>query len=175
MAFTRNFYKAFAVGVTGASTLPGVIDYTGVERFGAYESHYEDVHMIGTTTSNKNDPYMGRVQTGLTGNGGVIFGSGNEPESLDDYKLSGDILSTFTHSYALTNERDETGATLTGLFTLTNTSDSDITVGEVGLITKKIGSSTVLIHRSALESPVTIPAGGVGQVTYTIRMNYPTA
>ena len=31
-----------------------------------------------------------------------------------------------------------------------------------------------LIERTVLESPITIPAnGGVGQVTYKIRMDYP--
>ena len=32
----------------------------------------------------------------------------------------------------------------------------------------------IWVERTVLETPVTIPAGGVGQVTYTIRMNYPT-
>lgn len=29
------------------------------------------------------------------------------------------------------------------------------------------------INRTVFDTPVTIAAGGVGQVTYTIRMNYP--
>lgn len=59
--------------------------------------------------------------------------------------------------------------------TITNNNETDITIGEVGIVYQTGSSYSVLFERTVLESPITIPAGGVGQVTYTIRMNYPTA
>ena len=60
------------------------------------------------------------------------------------------------------------------VLTITNNNATDITIGEVGIVYQ--GSNTAaLLERTVLDSPITIPAGGVSQITYTIRMNYPTA
>ena len=70
------------------------------------------------------------------------------------------------------------------MFTLTNTGSEDFTISELGLVTYAYITNTngycyennFLLERTVLENPITIPAnGGVGQVTYTIRMDYPVA
>ena len=107
----------------------------------------------------------------------VVLGTGNEPPALSDYKLSGDIVTGFgsTVSFSGENAGDETYSQGTAVMTITNNNETDITIGEVGIVYQTGSSYSVLFERTVLESPITIPAGGVGQVTYTIRMNYPTA
>lgn len=117
---------------------------------------------------------------------GVFFGSGNEPVSIDDYKLSGNVVSGFTFSYndESTYAEDGSYCIVRYNYTITNNNDSEITIGEVGLFYEstwyvRATSSAPYTHhyymfeRTALETPITIPAGGVGQVEYTIQMNYP--
>ncbi len=116
---------------------------------------------------------------------GIVFGNGTKEVSFDDYALSGDIFTTFTATSAYTFSPDADGFTVTTTVTLTNTGTSDFTVAEVGLYgwhsafaSQTTSSDTVcrfMVERTLLDTPVTIPAGGIGQVTYTIRMNYPTA
>lgn len=115
---------------------------------------------------------------------GIVFGNGTKEVSFDDYALSGDIFTTFTATSAYTFSNDADGLTVTTTVTLTNTGESDFTVAEVGLYgwqTAYAGNSSAtsvcrfMVERTVLDTPVTIPAGGIGQVTYTIRMNYPTA
>jgi hypothetical protein len=72
-------------------------------------------------------------------------------------------------------------ATITNVYTISNTTGADITIGEVALaFTTYYRDSSNYYHffptlyeRTALEQPVTIPAGNVGQVTYTIRIAVP--
>lgn len=116
---------------------------------------------------------------------GIVFGNGTKEVSFDDYALSGDIFTTFTETSAYTISHDVDGLTVTTTATLTNTGTSDFTVSEVGLYgwhtaytNQTTTSNSVcrfMVERTLLDTPVTIPAGGIGQVTYTIRMNYPTA
>ena len=124
---------------------------------------------------------MGGAKPGYTyggdGQAFVVLGTGNEPPALSDYKLSGDIVTGFgsTVSFSGENAGDETYSQGTAVMTITNNNETDITIGEVGIVYQIGSRSSVLFERTVLESPITIPAGGVGQVTYTIRMNYPTA
>lgn len=59
-----------------------------------------------------------------------------------------------------------------------NTSSADVTIREIGYYACYDGNtknSRVLLDRTLLDTPVTIPAGSIGQVVYTITFNYPTA
>lgn len=114
---------------------------------------------------------------------GVCFGNGNAAESFDDYTMSGELFTTYTYSQTRTVSYDDGGVVSTILYTLTNTGDVDFTISEIGMFgyayMKHKGYSRYyyydfLEERTVLESPITIPAnGGVGQVTYTLRSNYP--
>ena len=111
---------------------------------------------------------------------GLYFGNGAEPPTLDDYKLAGDVVSGFSVTKITTSEYDGASAARTNVYTIANTSSTEITISEIGLVGYAWNSATsnnghALFDRTVLDEPVTIPAGGVGQVTYTIRMNYPTA
>lgn len=108
---------------------------------------------------------------------GVVFGDGSGIPSENDYTLFGNVVSTFneTHITSFSVEGDTVVRTVQ--YTITNTSSTeDITISEIGYITtihhkQWYQYANILIDHTVLDSPVTIPAGGVGQVTYTITFN----
>lgn len=111
---------------------------------------------------------------------GVIFGDGTTPPSVDDYWLSGTAITTIatTASGSVTLNGDGT-ITKTAIHTISNTSTTDdVTISEVGYVdyiaylTNYNGpNSYFLLDRTLLEEPVTIPPGGVGQVTYNVTFD----
>lgn len=133
----------------------------------------------GYGTSPQSDTLLfrtGSVQIGGSSNG-IVLGSGMTPATLDDYCLESRITSGLSGSVSLTSDPNND---LLYTLVLTSTSTDDITIGEIGIMSyaytgQNGGNALVLIERTVLDTPVTIPAGGIGQVTYTIRMNYPTA
>lgn len=134
---------------------------------------------LSPTVQSSMAPYMGWPRAGYANAGGVVFGNGSGPVSFDDYKLSGDVHTNFSASNVTpTITTDENGVTLTALYTITNTGDAEMVISEIGLLACRAQVSSaawsVLVEHTVLDTPVTIAAGGVGQVTYTIRMNYPT-
>lgn len=119
-------------------------------------------------------------QTSMSGSAGVVFGTGDTAPSINDHCPSGDVISTISASYAnsgVTNDEEYREQTVT--YTVTNTGSEEITIKEVCLFVNVRTSSSgtyanFMVERTVLDKPVTISAGGVGQVTYTIRINYPT-
>lgn len=110
---------------------------------------------------------------------GIILGDGTTAPTLSDYKLSGNMLTSATATVGDSVTIDDNGITRTAVLTVNNTGTTDFVVSEVGLIGRyNYGSSYAdffLWERSLLDKPVTIPAGGAGQITYSIRFNFPTA
>lgn len=107
----------------------------------------------------------------------VEFGNGTTPATAGDYKLENKITSgiTVTTPSAVTTEQTDSYILWTvtfGVMALTET-----TISEIGL-TAKITYSTglnpvaILVDRTVLDTPITIPAGQSKQITYTIRFNY---
>lgn len=133
---------------------------------------------VGTSDGGKASSLY-YVQTSYaSATGGIVFGDGSAPVTPDDYTLSGNIISGITASCTVSNELVDNVSTTKSIITITNGNDSDITISEVGLMAKTSLSDNAkysfLTERTVLDTPVTIPAGGIGQVTYTIRFNYPT-
>lgn len=124
--------------------------------------------------------FIGTVRTNITTTSiGVAFGDGAEPVTPDDWKLSGNLVTGIVASATIQRTNCAEYAEITAIYTITNGNAADVTISEVGTY-GRVPSGTkdytnALVERTVLDSPVTIPAGGVGQVTYTIRMNYPTA
>lgn len=176
--FTKNWYKALACAMTGQNT-PGC----------QFKSHQGSdfkistasfvVNQIGKNVDKAGTPSLHKVRTAYNTYGGVVFGTGTTPPTKDDYCLSGDLITTISCSSAVDYEFDDTGITFTAIYTITNTGSSDITIGEIGLMCGLYSDSDTnalyksFVERTVLDTPVTITAGGLGQVTYTIRMNYP--
>lgn len=172
-------YDVFQQGLT-------LYDGSDVSQYSGY--YYVNVHSFYKLKTLMKTPadatYVGTNKT--TPIRGVVFGTGTTAPTENDYKLSGDAIAGLSNSNITMNEEatyDDSGAAITVVYTISNTTGAEITIGEVGLLdTLKTKESsvyaekyhTILWERTVLGSPVTIPAGGVGQVTYTIRMNYPT-
>lgn len=125
-----------------------------------------------------------KFMTGTQYTSGLIFGTGNDPVSKNDYKLSGEIVNIASSqimvneiSNEFTNEYKER----TFEYTINNNTGAEITIGEVALCCYySWGSSftngtffNYLLERTPLEKPITIEAGGSGKITYSIKVYYP--
>lgn len=121
---------------------------------------------------------MNTVMTGTYIGRGLAFGSGTTPPTREDYYLSGEWIKTFTHTKTTTTVKDPDGCTRTTTYTITNTGSEEFTIGEIALFAAAAFNSSTstyfLAERTVLDKPVTIAPGAVGQVVYSIRMNYPT-
>lgn len=119
---------------------------------------------------------------------GVVFGNGDSPvASHTDYALSGSRITNIGATINRKGVSESNGVfTTTAIFTITNRGEEEITITEAGVLglcngrradstsTTNYYVSTLYDH-TVLDTPVTIPAGGVGQVEYTITFNNPWA
>lgn len=176
----KNYYKAvssFMEG-SGSSTANKLKNYGGDLIKPA--SYYETVtYMTPTLGTGTYYASLSRMSKSIAdANLGIIIGTGDTPVTLDDHRLSGNMITAFAGSVVSSFTADENGATLTALCTITNSGSESITIREVGLLGKDKGtsstSSTFLVERTVLDVPLTIEPGNVGQLTYTIKLNYPT-
>ena len=176
--FTTNWYKMLFSQMVGKGASYSAVD-GGTQTVG-YGSATHYIPLIGTNDAGYF-PSMQKLRTSYATHGGVVLGTGTTPPSKDDYCLSGTVISGFTHSTNFTTSVDGAGATLTAVYTITNTTDSPFTIGELGLICniKSVSSSgatsasnKALLEHTVLDSPLTIQGGGVGVLTYTIRLNF---
>ena len=167
---TRNYYLALAA--KEFSTVATVVDVTGKENSKCGVPYSGS---SGTIMEAMNNPRAGASMLST----GVYFGTGTTPPTMDDYKLTGDVFTSHSTVTSVTAVHEDASSTITAQYTVCNTGTADVTIGEIGLVSTiyqgSSGFGYMMIERTVLDAPVTIPAGGVGQVTYTIRMNYPTA
>jgi hypothetical protein len=171
--FTKNWYKVIARPATGATD----IMFKNTKGNEVASASFSGNVNLSTEGGYYNNPTMLNMQTSFSGRSGVVIGTGTTPPTIDDYRLAGDFIQTYTFNTSLTKQADADGVTVTALYTITNTGSKEFTIGEIGLFANPIAnnaSDMCLYDRTVLETPITIPAGGIGQVTYTIRMNYPT-
>ncbi len=106
---------------------------------------------------------------------GIVLGTGTTAPTVNDYCLSGGVITTVTGSVADMSPDD--GTSIISVLTITNTADTAITIGEIAttcyLPYESSRNDYFMVDRTVLEAPVTIEAGGVGQITYTIEMPFP--
>ena len=156
---TRNYYHAIAAMAIGAKIANGLTLLDG-SKSDCYQA---------SDSSKKGSQYShlsigcGSLGTSAT-NSGFVFGNGAVEPTIDDYCLSGEFIKL-------------SGTLQRIVATLTNRKDTDVTISEVGyqdyVYVNSSGSKCCLLERTLLDNPITIPAGGVGQVTYTVRMSLP--
>lgn len=171
---TKNWYNQFKSNM-GMTTIPtGVKDLQGT----AYTSGYASTSYAGSLVSGLlfQNAIVAKAHNTLIASRGICLGSGTTPATIDDYKLENPITTGFSASVVRQYDAQYNS---TFVITLTNTSADDIVIGEIGYVGDAhygAGNSYaayVLFDRTVLDSPITIPAGGIGQITYTIRLNYP--
>ena len=134
------------------------------------------VSITGSTFS-PSARYWERLEFGVAPKGGysnIIFGDGIIQPTRGDTKLSGkeiEELEIEIQSGSYKNFEDKVIATKQ-LF-IKNSGIDSVTVNEIGWTAniQEKGSSlnhTVLLDRTTLETPITIPAGKQAQINYTI-------
>ena len=97
----------------------------------------------------------------------IFLGTGNTAPTIDDYKLSGDLIT------GLTSQVQNTSATnnsITFSATATNNTDAPVTIKEIGLGGYKstTGTCVVLLTRDVLPTPVTLNVGDSKTFSITI-------
>lgn len=172
-----NWYKALSAYVTNKHYTLTKTDGSTLQATG--NNYYTPCIGHKPSTGGGNSPMMTQLGKYNGGTPGIVFGDGAEPVTLNDYTLSGNAFTNHTGTVDFTAAIDEAdiSVTMTSVCTLTNTGSEDFTIREVGLYVAYGGSTSnpLLYERTLLDSPVTIPASGVGQVTYTIKLKLPTA
>ena len=109
----------------------------------------------------------------------IVLGDGDATPTINDYNLSGNLITGIVSSTSTVRKPNG----VEKRFTVTNNNSNEIIIKEIcyfsqGGWSSDLGSTSgtiLLLDRTVLDTPVTIPAGGVGQVVYTITFNYPTA
>lgn len=118
-------------------------------------------------------------------NNGIRLGTGNTQATENDYNLESRITSGLTASSpAVTYDVDENGNPYKEfLFTLTNTTNSDITVAEIGYFQQvytstskgaNTSTTTIMLDRTVLSTPVTVPANDSAAIKYTLKTIMPS-
>ena len=137
----------------------------------------------GTTTnlrySNNFAPFAVMNKWSVNNNGfGVSFGTGTTPATMSDYSIESGLDSTkinVSEQRAVSYSRGDTFDEYSVSFGVTNITAEAITISEVGLIIGVTSGSSeyaVLVDRTVLDVPVTIPPHETKHIAYTIRFNY---
>lgn len=155
----KNYYSLRAYSLFSISK--GSVTPTGTDTVVSYGS-----------PNIKN--IMQTRQTSYTAGAGVVFGTGDTAPTMEDVKLAGSLVTTFTSSYSQATGTDEQGPYVRTLYTLTNTGSAAVTIKEIGLLAQVASSTYALVERTVLDKPVTIAGSkGVGQIEYIVHYDAP--
>lgn len=173
--FTKNYYRALAAYLCKTSVTivsANRNEYT-IPSNGYPERLFRFMNDDGNYPSLKRFNKYEKESSSYSYYG-VVFGNGTAPATLDDYQLAGDHFQTYDAFASITSNSTEDYTEIVATYTITNTGTSEFTISEIGLTScYNSYNEGTLVERTLLDTPVTIPAGGVGQVIYTIRTNYP--
>ena len=163
------------------SSINGYIAYSFLSDLGYWMTQANCKAIVATETNT--------FAVGNIGYAGLYFGGGSTPASKSDYKLESPITSglTITEPSSIAWADDGNGKyEAIASFNVRNTTDADINIYEIGLFTpvnnsavsstSKIHATSqtiyyVLMERTVLTEPITIPAGQAKVVTYKIAFN----
>lgn len=117
-------------------------------------------------------------------NSGIHVGTGNTAATENDYALESPITSGMSGVVTVNKFIDAStnNPCVTYNMVLTNTTSSDVVVKEVGFYQQvALGASagatsttnrTILVDRTVLDTPVTVPANGNAAIYYTLKTSY---
>jgi hypothetical protein len=165
---TRFWYKAVKTYFSTQSMPNGetVKDSSGTDR----QISYADSSTISVLFPARTPSYYTGTNVAYFG---IVLGTGTTPATVDDYWLEHIIKSGL--NVQITNMSQHGIYRL--ILTITNESDSSITIGEIGAQVPAVcvGASkrAFMMDRTVLDTPVTIPSGGIGKIEYEIKINLP--
>lgn len=111
-----------------------------------------------------------------TSNTGVAFGTGSTPPSLDDYWLSGDLITEISIvAQRITRANTEGGVGFTSKLTVENTGSDSIVINEMAIVAKcykggTTANGSVMVDRTVLDTPLTLAPGEQGTIDYTFNL-----
>lgn len=156
---TNNYYAAWCAGQGSGYPILTKSDGT---TFGANESGWNRIQLGPAKACSE-----------------IVFGTGTTPPTRDDYALSGtNITSSLSRQdETISKETLANGVKVIHSMFIKNTSSEPVTIGEVAwrqsfLYTSNNAYSGILLDRTVLQEPITIPAGEVGQINYSIFFPY---
>lgn len=134
----------------------------------------------GFTSSSFPNSVSKTVQINTLKGSGIHVGTGQTPATEEDYFIESKIASGLkAGSTTVRGGVDENGNPYVELsFMLSNTTGEDIVVREIGYVqgaalANTIGGSSansnILLDRTVLSTPVTVPAGGEAVIRYTLK------
>lgn len=107
---------------------------------------------------------------------GLYFGTGDTAPSVNDYKLSGEIIKNLKNDRTRISMNQDDGYTeLQVTVTVQNNNENSVTIKEIGLfgyLSTSAINRPYLMDRIVLATPITIPAGGTKSITYNLRHTY---
>lgn len=157
---TRNWYNQMRSTISKTLIPGGLTNLSGVVYDSGYYSNIYSWADFGYQVTVGQNP-------------GIQIGSGTTPATIDDYKLEAPIALSGGSSTVVCST-DESGNPVR-IYTITNGSSDSISINEIGwtctsYFRNNTSSQTCLFDRTVLPQTVTIPAGGVGQIKYTITL-----
>ena len=166
---TKNWYMAIKSNMIRKVIPGGLTTWDGSHAHSGYSTS-------GTNVMESVAFYMTKAVF-ASGTEGIVLGSGTTPATVYDYALESLITSGLNANVVRSADG---GDNLVYVLTLTNTSVEEITIGEIGIVDQAYtgegsGYKQVLMERTVLDSPVTLSAGAVAVVTYTISLAIPQA
>lgn len=165
---TRNFAALKQIENTGDGGT--FYDITGSSKYcvfnGAYLAQYR-TFVVGDLRYAK----CAKISAN-----GVYFGSGTTPATANDNTLEKPITTGLKISLPSNVLRTHGDCTTiySATYTISNNTDSDITISEIGLFTKLTNGSGsgefyTMMDRTVLNDPIVIAAGEVKVLTYQLR------
>lgn len=170
---TNNFYQTIRACVVG-----GMVNSVLKSTTNSTENCFGSNACAG----NLFIPFYNNLRTVLTTptySEGMAFGTGNVPPSLDDYWLSGDLITTVKILLCEVASTEVDGvARNTNAITVQNTSATDtVVINEMGFVSrlyiKANSTAYCLVDRTVLDTPLTLAPGEQGVITYTFTLNLP--
>lgn len=111
---------------------------------------------------------------------GVFFGTGKTPARTTDYQMEtpitdGTSLAVISHASAAVGipcTFDTSCMRITNTYELTNNTDADIAISEIGLFGRFTSTKILLLDHTVLDEPIVVLAGQAVPVTYEIKFPY---
>lgn len=171
---TNNFYKMLYTSMTQKTLTNEIVTTTnnlqnsafdkpnyGMPSFNYYFFTSFFSKTVSTSTNDKNV---------------VAFGTGSTPPSVDDYWLSGDLITGISIvAQGITRANTEGGVGFTNKLTVENTGSDTIVINEMAIIARCYYNASsydgpAMVDRTVLDTPLTLAPGEQGTIDYTFNL-----